>query len=136
MELEGKVIMDLGTVGGVSKAGNNWTKKSIVAETFGQYPRKVKMDLFGENRINSNPLTVGQSYKFLVDAESREFNGRWYTDLSIYSTQPIDQPNGFSAPQQPQQSFQQSSESFQQPAASGPIDPFAGEANETDDLPF
>lgn len=70
MEIEGKIILDLPEEGGTSKAGNLWRKKSWVLETFGQYPRKVKFDLFGD-RIDQVRLEAGKSYKVSVDAESR-----------------------------------------------------------------
>lgn len=79
MEIEGKIILDLPEEGGTSKAGNLWRKKSWVLETFGQYPRKVKFDLFGD-RIDQVRLEAGKSYKVSVDAESHEFNGRCAPD--------------------------------------------------------
>ena len=91
MEIEGKIILDLPEEGGTSKAGNLWRKKSWVLETFGQYPRKVKFDLFGD-RIDQVRLEAGKSYKVSVDAESREFNGRWYTDLRAYAAQEMGAP--------------------------------------------
>ena len=39
MEIEGKVILDLGMTSGTSKAGNAWKKREIVIEPFGNYPR-------------------------------------------------------------------------------------------------
>lgn len=91
MEIEGKIILDLPEEGGTSKAGNLWRKKSWVLETFGQYPRKVKFDLFGD-RIDQVRLEAGKSYKVSVDAESHEFNGRWYTDLRAYAAQEMGAP--------------------------------------------
>ncbi len=97
MEIEGKIILDLPEEGGTSKAGNLWRKKSWVLETFGQYPRKVKFDLFGD-RIDQVRLEAGKSYKVSVDAESREFNGRWYTDLRAYAAQEMGAPQMQQAP--------------------------------------
>ncbi len=134
MELEGKIILDLPEEGGTSKAGNIWRKKSWVLETFSQYPRKVKFDTFGD-RVDTLRFEVGKSYKVSVDAESREFNGRWYTDLRAFASQEIGAPD----PMDGQQPFaQQPAAPFggTQPATSAPIDPFAGGANDTDDLPF
>ncbi|HBY17522.1 MAG: DUF3127 domain-containing protein [Muribaculaceae bacterium] len=136
MEIEGKIILDLPEEGGTSKAGNLWRKKSWVLETFGQYPRKVKFDLFGD-RIDQVRLEAGKSYKVSVDAESREFNGRWYTDLRAYAAQEM------GAPQMQQAPAQQFGSATAAPAA--PADPFAAAAapaadpfasGDTDDLPF
>ena len=60
MEIEGKIILDLGMQSGVSKAGNQWKKKEYVLETFGQYPRKVKFTVFGD-RVDTIDIQVGNS---------------------------------------------------------------------------
>lgn len=94
MEIEGKIIRDLPMVEGVSKAGNPWKKKEWVMETFGQYPRTVKFDFFGD-RADSNRLEIGKTYSISYDLESREFNGRWYTDVRAYASREIGgQDNG------------------------------------------
>ena len=136
MEIEGNIIMDLPEEGGTSKAGNVWRKKSYVLETMGQYPRKAKFDIFGD-RIDNFHFEIGKTYKVQVDVESREFNGRWYTDLRCFSAQETNL-----AAQQPQQ---QVSQPFGgSPAPSAPADPFGAPAaaadpfgsSESDDLPF
>ena len=139
MEIEGKIIMDLPEEGGTSKAGNVWRKKSYVLETMGQYPRKAKFDIFGD-RIDNFHFEIGKTYKVQVDVESREFNGRWYTDLRCFSAQETNL-----ATQQPQQQGTQpfggapispapaaSADPFGAPASSA--DPFG--SSESDDLPF
>ena len=83
MDLEARVIQFLGETSGTSKAGNPWKKKEWVVETFGNYPRKVKIQCFGD-RADTINLEQGRDYVFSVDLESREFNGRWYTDVSVY----------------------------------------------------
>ncbi len=74
MEIEGKIIRDLPLQEGVSRAGNPWKKKEWVLETFGQYPRQVCFHFFGD-RVDSNPLRIGESYAISYDIESREYNG-------------------------------------------------------------
>lgn len=85
MEIEGKIIAKLPLQQGTSKAGNPWKKQEYVLETFGAYPRKVKFDFFGD-RADSNQLEIGKTYKVQYDIESREFNGRWYTDIRAYAS--------------------------------------------------
>lgn len=100
MEIEGKIIQELPMQSGTSKAGNPWKKREWVLETFGTYPRKVKFHVFGD-RGDSIGIEVGNSYVLSFDLESREFNGRWYTDVSVYQARPMTQqvPGGY--PQQP-----------------------------------
>jgi len=135
MEIEGKIIFDLPLQEGVSKAGNHWKKKEWVLETPGMYPRKVKFHVFGD-RVDQPELKfeVGKSYVCQCDIESREFNGRWYTDVSVYSarvtgsdvSQPGAQPQGFGAP----------AAGFVAAPSAPVADPFDSGDNNTDDLPF
>lgn len=134
MEIEGRIIMDIPQVEGVSKAGNPWKKKEWVLETFGQYPRKVKFDTFGD-RVDSIRFELGKDYVVSVDAESREFNGRWYTDLRCYAARemqaaPGGMQGGGNMMNQPMQAPQQPA--FVQPQAPQPSFGQSG----SDDLPF
>ena len=72
MEIKGRIIHVLPLQEGISKAGNAWKKQEYVLETEEQYPRKVCFNLFGDK--------VDQYF----DLESREFNGRWYTDVRAW----------------------------------------------------
>lgn len=135
MEFEAKVIQELPVQEGVSKtSGKPWKKREWVVETFGNYPRKVKIQAFGDRADQMN-IEVGNSYRLSVDLESREFNGRWYTDVSVFRTEPVQggavNDGGFQqAAGVPPQG------GFGQPVSSMPAgDPFAGGAKE-DDLPF
>ena len=83
MELEGKVIQYLGETGGTSNAGKPWKKKEWIVETFGQYPKKVKVQCFG-TRAETINLEPGKDYVLSIDLESREYQGRWYTDVTVY----------------------------------------------------
>lgn len=116
MDFEGKCIQFLGETGGTSKAGNPWKKKEWVVETFGQYPKKVKVQCFGD-RADAMNLEPGRDYKLYVDLESREFNGRWYTDVSVYRVEDFNgQPNiGQPSQNYPGGNFQNSQPGYGQP---------------------
>lgn len=136
MELIGKIVQVLPLQSGTSKAGNPWQKQEYILETLGtQYPRKVCFNLFGDN-VNKFPLQVGQEVTVSIDVESREFNGRWYTDVRAWNVvQGIQLPGvaapapaAYSAPQPPAPAAAPAS-----PAA--PAAP-AGSVGAADDLPF
>lgn len=152
MNIQGKIILDIPLQEGISKAGNPWKKKEWVLETIGtNYPRKVKFDFFGD-RVDSNHLEVGKVYDITYEIESREFNGRWYTDIRALSAVEIggamaggwQQPQQQFASQQPQQPF--ASQQPQQPFAPQQAqEPFGGNAGfnaapassqDDGDLPF
>lgn len=124
---------------GTSKAGNPWKKREWVLETFGNYPRKVKFHVFGD-RSDSIGIEVGKDYALSFDIDSREFNGRWYTDISVYQARELNQQGGgapqqpaYGAPQQPygQAAYQQGTPSFTQSAA-----PDFSSSDSSEDLPF
>lgn len=143
MEIEGKIIQELPMQSGTSKAGNPWKKREWVLETFGSYPRKVKFHVFGD-RSDTIGIEVGNSYALSFDLESREFNGRWYTDVSVYQARPMgmeqqglgysqtgNYPQGGGYPQQSGYPAQGSG------AISGGAPQFTSEpADAGDDLPF
>jgi len=83
MEIKGKIIQVLPQQSGVSKQGNAWRKQEYVLETLDSYPKRVKFDLFGD-RVDQYPMGIGDIVTIGYDIESREFNGRWYTDIHAY----------------------------------------------------
>lgn len=91
MEIKGKIIAKLDLQTGISKAGNQWQKQEYILETLGDYPRKVKFDFFGE-RVTEYPLEVGDMVTVGYDIESREFNGKWYTDIRAFRATKDGQP--------------------------------------------
>nr|DAX81475.1 MAG TPA: Single-stranded DNA-binding protein/DNA complex, OB fold, beta-barrel, single-stranded [Caudoviricetes sp.] len=97
LNISGIVLNILPLQTGTSKAGNQWQKQDFILETGGQYPRKVCICLFGDN-VEKFPLAVGQSVTASVDIESREFNGRWYTDVRAWNVVYNGQQQGAPAP--------------------------------------
>lgn len=116
MEITGKIIAALDEQSGVGAAsGKAWKKKEYILETFGNYPKKVCITFFGD-KVDHNQLILGESYTISIDVESREYNGRWYTNINGYNSVPAQlvsaptqaapsqqpQPYGPAVPQQPQ----------------------------------
>ena len=82
MQLTAKLIQLLPLQTGTGKNGE-WKKQDIIVETDGQYPKKVCISIWGD-KINEQQLVVGNSLTIDFDIESREFSGRWYTDLKAW----------------------------------------------------
>jgi hypothetical protein len=70
-------ILPLQTVMGKN---GEWKKQDIVVETNEQYPKKIHISIWGD-KINEKQLFVGNVLDIYFDLESREFNGKWYTDI-------------------------------------------------------
>ncbi|MGI6073926.1 MAG: DUF3127 domain-containing protein [Fermentimonas sp.] len=86
MELTAKLIQKLPLQKGNGRNGE-WKKQDIIVETDGQYPKKVCVSLWG-NKFDNVELKEGNNYVISFDVESREFNGRWYTDVKAWRIQP------------------------------------------------
>lgn len=82
MQLTAKLIQLLPIQTGTGKNGE-WKKQDIIVETEGQYPKKVCVSIWGD-KINNVTLTIGSQYTFDLEIESREFSGRWYTDIKAW----------------------------------------------------
>lgn len=117
-------------VSGTSKAGNNWKKKEYVLETHDTYPRKVFFNFWGD-KADQYPLEVGEEVTISFDLESREYNGRWYTDVKAWKA---DKGMSGAAAPAPIDDFGAGAAA---PSQFGPqSDPLGTPVNESDDLPF
>lgn len=83
MELNGKVIMVGQVRTGTSRSGNQWQMREFAVETNEQYPKKVCFRLFGE-AVDKYQLQLNDNVLVKFDIESREYNGRWYTDINAW----------------------------------------------------
>ena len=98
MDITGKIINQLQEVSGNSKSGNSWRKKEYILETTGQYPKKVCVAVWGD-KIDQFALQIGEQVTLGIDVESREYNGRWYTEVKVYKA---DRSGGAGMPQTPE----------------------------------
>lgn len=55
-------------------------------ETEGQYPKKVCVTIWGD-KADERVLKTGSALKIDFDLESREYNGRWYTDVKAWKVE-------------------------------------------------
>ena len=150
MEISGRLIKILQEVRGESQRGP-WVRGGFVIETDGDYPRQVAFTTFGEDRlamVKSIPLNTPVVVNF--NPESREYEGRWYTDLRCSRVQnyvPGQMPpaaTGYAWPAAPQAPAAPAAAPVppQQPAApaAAPAQPqapsFASPLGGEDDLPF
>jgi len=85
MQLNAKLISLLPLQTGNGKNGT-WKKQDIIVETDGQYPKKVCVSIWGD-KIDEKKLVPGNRLKIDFDVESREYNGRWYTDVKAWKVE-------------------------------------------------
>lgn len=82
MQITARLVQLLPLQTGNGKNGQ-WKKQDIIVETDGQYPKKICISVWGD-KINESQLKPGNRLKIDFDVESREFNGRWYTDVKAW----------------------------------------------------
>ena len=82
MEINGKIIELLPEKSGQS-ANGIWRKQEYILETSSQYPKKVCFMAWGD-KIDQFAIKQGESLVVSIDLESREYNGRWYTDVKAW----------------------------------------------------
>ena len=92
MQLVAKLIQVLPLQSGTGKNGQ-WKKQDIIVETEGQYPKKICVSIWGD-KIDERQLQINNVLKLEFEVESREFNGKWYTDVKAWK---IDMANAGNA---------------------------------------
>ena len=98
MEFEGKVKLILPPTSGQSARGT-WERQVVVFEqTNKQFGKDVAV-IFNKTAEVAN-LRQGENYIVSFDVESREYQGRWYTDVRAWRVQSAQQAQ---APQPPMQ---------------------------------
>jgi len=82
LKISGKVIDILELQSGESKNGP-WKKQDFILETPGKYPRKVCVTQWGD-QVDQNDIKKGEELTAFIDIQSREYNGKWYTDVKAW----------------------------------------------------
>lgn len=132
MEITGRIIAVLPVQGGVSRAGNEWKKQEYVLETHDQYPKKICFQIFGADRIEQAAIQPGEELIVSIDIESREYQGRWFTNINAWK---VDRPMA-AAPQPAPGAAFAGGEPTPVSAPTMSAAPDFGPANPIDDLPF
>ncbi|MBO5956930.1 MAG: DUF3127 domain-containing protein [Bacteroidales bacterium] len=131
MEIQGKVVRLGNLTEGTSPRGA-WRKQELIIETIEQYPKQVCLVCWGDRVAEAQNFTPGQTIKAQISIESREFNGKWYTDVRPFRFD-IEMPQQAQPMQQP---MQQAPEfAAPQPQNNIPVTEYFATDN-GDDLPF
>ncbi|MDR1682627.1 MAG: DUF3127 domain-containing protein [Candidatus Symbiothrix sp.] len=104
MQFTAKLIQALPVETGMGKNGE-WKKQSIIVETEGQYPKKICVTAWGD-KFNPAQVQPGAMLTIDFDLESREFNGRWYTDVKAWKIETAGAaPQNYQSMQEPPVNF-------------------------------
>ena len=100
MELEGRIARKLNVQTGTSARGA-WAKQEFIFEyQEGNFPSQVCMNVWGDDKVKElDKYQVGDKVKVSFNLSSREYNGRWYTDVRAWRIEPANAPQA--QPQMP-----------------------------------
>lgn len=124
MEFEGVVYKILPPTKGTSARGD-WQRQEVIFELQQEFSRKVCVIFFNKESDVAR-LREGMTCTVSVNIESREYNGKWYTDVRAWRVQPK-QEEAAAAPAMPDMP-----PFGEEPQYAAPTAPIA----EVDDLPF
>lgn len=82
MEITGKIVQILDAQEGKS-GEKTWKRQDIIIDQDGPFGRKLCLSNWND-KVDLSSLQTGDSVKVSVNLESREYNGRWYTDVKIW----------------------------------------------------
>ena len=82
MEISGKIIQILPEETGEGRNGP-WKKQNFVIETEEQFPKKVCITVWGD-KVDLKSFAANDAVTASINIESREYNGRWYTDVKAW----------------------------------------------------
>ena len=101
MEFEGIVYKVLPVVKGTSQRGE-WVKQEVVFELPGEFNRKLRVGFWGDKAQDAGNLKPGEKVSVSINLESREYNGRWYTEARAWRlTRQAAQPAAAPMPDMP-----------------------------------
>lgn len=83
MDIEGVVHRVLPVVKGTSARGE-WSKQEVVIELQNEFNRKVCISFWGDKVMEVAKMREGDAVSIGVNIESREYNGRWFTEVRAW----------------------------------------------------
>jgi len=82
LKITGEVTNVLPEETGTGRNGT-WRKRAFILKTPGEYPKEVCVIQWGDT-IDKFPVESGETITAHIDIQSREYNGRWYTDVKAW----------------------------------------------------
>ena len=91
MEIKGRLVKILPPLTGQGKVGE-WKKQEFVIEleSGSAYPRKACLSSWGD-KVNVESLMEGSMLNVYFDIESREYQGKWFTNLTAWKVEIVEE---------------------------------------------
>ena len=109
LEIEGRIARKLNVQTGTSARGA-WSKQEFILEyQEGNFPSQICMNVWGEDKVRElDKYQINDQVKISFNLSSREYNGRWYTDVRAWRIEP-------QASQHPSYDYAQSAGAYSAP---------------------
>jgi hypothetical protein len=75
------LVMETGT-----SSNGYWQRQQFIVKTKGSYPKTVCVTAWKDN-CDLIPNTVGKDITVTVNPSSKEVNGKWYTELTLFKVE-------------------------------------------------
>lgn len=90
MDFTGKIIFALPAKSGLKKNGESWKSQEFVIEnTEGQYPKKMCFNVFGDDKINSFDIKLGEELKVSFDIDAKQWQERWFNSINAWKVERV-----------------------------------------------
>ena len=90
LEIEGRLVRKLDVQSGRSARGD-WSKQEFIVEyQEGSFPSSVCFNVWGADKVRDlERFQTGDEIRVSFNPSSREYNGRWYTDIRAWRLQNV-----------------------------------------------
>ncbi len=83
MEVEGIITNILPPVTGTSARGQ-WSRQDVIIEQPSEFNKKLCVSFWGDKANELSKFSIGTKVSVGINIESREYNGRWYTEVRAW----------------------------------------------------
>lgn len=91
LQLNGRCISVFDTEYTSKQDGSKKQKHNFVIESIdGQFTKKVHFTVMDDERFKRMGIVEGGMYNVSFDVSSREYNGKWYTDVNAWRALRVD----------------------------------------------
>ena len=88
LEIKGKIVKILGVQVG-NNAKGEWKKQEFVLETSDAYPKKICICVWNDKISALESHSEGDEVSVTFTVASREYNEKWYTDVTAQSIESL-----------------------------------------------
>jgi hypothetical protein len=89
MDITGTLLKKMEPLSGEGRNGTKWKKQEFIIELPGDFPKKLCIANWND-KVDLGSFNEGENVRAFFDVESREYNGKWYTDVKVWKLEKAD----------------------------------------------